>query len=133
MAFADKGCQGARGSVRTPFKQRRFRPKLSCRQQAVNRAHEKMRARGERAIATLQTWKTLAKVRCFPRRATAIVHAILVLQATDHATDRTAIPAEKTQGQAGSSVVSAWSGRKISSMVRPKTSAMVNARGRLGS
>jgi hypothetical protein len=31
MTFADKGYQGARGSVRTPFKRRRFRPTLSRR------------------------------------------------------------------------------------------------------
>ncbi len=79
MTFADKGYQGARGSVRTPFKRRRFRPQLSRRQKAVNRAHAKIRARGERAIATLKTWKILAKLRCCPRQATAIVQAILVL------------------------------------------------------
>ncbi len=74
MTFADKGGYlGARGSVRSPFKRRRFRPQLSRRQKAVNRA------RGERAIATLKTWNTLAKLRCCPRRATAIVQAILVL------------------------------------------------------
>lgn len=55
MTFADKGYQGARGSVRTPFNRRRFRPKLSRRQKTVNRAHAKIRARGERAIATLKT------------------------------------------------------------------------------
>ncbi|RNH90160.1 IS5/IS1182 family transposase, partial [Micromonospora aurantiaca] len=38
-----------------------------------------IRARGERAIATLKTWNILAKLRCCPRRATAIVQAILVL------------------------------------------------------
>jgi DDE superfamily endonuclease/Helix-turn-helix of DDE superfamily endonuclease len=79
MTFADKGYQGARGSVRTPFKRRHFRPKLSRRQKTVNRAHAKIRARGERAIATLKTWKILAKLRCCPRRSTAIVQAILVL------------------------------------------------------
>ncbi|MFG3601617.1 transposase family protein [Micromonospora chersina] len=79
MTFADKGYQGARGSVRTPFKRRRFRPKLSRRQKAVNRTHAKIRARGERAIATLKTWKILTKLRCCPRRATPIVQAILVL------------------------------------------------------
>jgi hypothetical protein len=79
MTFADKGYQGARGSVRTPFKRRRFRPKLSRRQKSVNRVHAKIRARGERAIATLKTWKSLAKLRCCPRRATTIVQAILVL------------------------------------------------------
>jgi hypothetical protein len=62
-----------------PFKRRRFRPKLSRRQKAVNRAHAKIRARGERAIATPKTWKILVKSRCCPRRATAIVQAILVL------------------------------------------------------
>jgi hypothetical protein len=63
MTVADEGCQGARGSVRTPFKRRRFRPKLSRRQKAVNRAHAKIRARGERAIATLKTgrfWSSCA-------------------------------------------------------------------------
>ncbi|MER5333771.1 transposase family protein [Micromonospora sp. NPDC002717] len=79
MTFADKGYQGARGSVRTPFKRHRYRPKLSRRQKAVNRAHAKIRARGERAIATLKTWKILTKLRCCPRRATTIVQAILVL------------------------------------------------------
>ena len=59
MTFADKGYQGARGSVRTPFKRRRFRPKLSRRQTTVNRAHAKICARGERAIATLKTWKLI--------------------------------------------------------------------------
>ncbi|MEH0975341.1 transposase family protein [Micromonospora sp. CPCC 205546] len=83
MTFADKGYQGARGSVRTPFKRRRFRPRLSRRQKAVNRAHAKIRARGERAIATLKTWKILVKLRCCPRRATAIVQAILVLHRTE--------------------------------------------------
>ncbi|MDH6472813.1 hypothetical protein M2303_006396, partial [Micromonospora sp. H404/HB375] len=29
--------------------------------------------------ATLKTWKILTKLRCCPRRATAIVQAILVL------------------------------------------------------
>ena len=79
MTFADKGYQGARGSVNTPFKRHRFRPKLSRRQKAVNRAHAKIRARGEHAIATLKTWKILTKLRCCPRRATTIVQAILVL------------------------------------------------------
>ncbi|MFD6262689.1 transposase family protein [Micromonospora chalcea] len=79
MTFADKGYQGARGSVRTPFKRRRFRPKLSRRQRTVNRNHARIRARGERAIATLKTWKILTKLRCCSRRATPIVQAILVL------------------------------------------------------
>ncbi len=36
-------------------------------------------ADGERAVATLKTWKILVKLRCCPRRAPAIVQAILVL------------------------------------------------------
>jgi hypothetical protein len=79
MTFADKAYQGARGSVRTPIKRHRYRPKLSRRQKAVNRAHARIRARGERANATLKTWKVLTKLRCCPRRATAIVQAVLVL------------------------------------------------------
>jgi hypothetical protein len=72
--------------VRTPFRRHRYRPKLSQRQKAVNKAHARIRARGERAIATLKTWKLLAKLRCCPRRATAIVQAILVLHRVE--TDR---------------------------------------------
>ncbi|MFI9548001.1 transposase family protein [Streptomyces sp. NPDC052016] len=79
MTFADKGYQAAGGSVRTPFKRHRYRPKLSRRQKAINRAHARIRARGERAITTLKTWKILAKLRCCPRRTTAIVQAVLVL------------------------------------------------------
>jgi hypothetical protein len=49
MTFADKAYQGAGGSVRTPFKRHRYRPKLSRRQKAVNKAHARIRCRGERA------------------------------------------------------------------------------------
>ena len=79
ITFADKGYQGAGGTVRTPFKRHRHRPRLSRRQKAVNKAHAKIRACGERAIAARKTWKVLAKLRCCPRRATMIVQAILVL------------------------------------------------------
>ncbi|WP_435126652.1 transposase family protein [Micromonospora tulbaghiae] len=79
MTFADKAYQGARGTVRTPFKRHRYRPKLSRGQKTVNLAHARTRARGERANASLKTWKVLVKLRCCPRRATAIVQAILVL------------------------------------------------------
>jgi hypothetical protein len=88
MTFADKAYQGARGSVRTPFKRHRYRPKLSRRQKAVNRAHARIRARGERANATLKAWKILTKLRCCPRRATAIVQAILVLHHVENPTYR---------------------------------------------
>jgi hypothetical protein len=78
--FADRGYQGAGGSVRTPFKRHQRRLRLSRRQRAVNRSHARIRALGERAVATLKNWKVLAKLHCCPRRATAIVAAVLVLQ-----------------------------------------------------
>ena len=81
MTFADKGYQGAGGTIWTPFKRRRTR--LSRRQKSVNRHHAKIRALGERAVAILKTWKVLAKLRCSPHRATAIVRAIVVLQHTE--------------------------------------------------
>ncbi|MFD7652865.1 transposase family protein [Actinosynnema sp. NPDC059797] len=77
--FADKAYQGAGGTVRTPFKRHATRPRLSRGQKAVNRAHARIRALGERAVSLLKGWKILTKLRCCPRRATAIVAAILVL------------------------------------------------------
>lgn len=77
--FADKGYQGAGGTVRTPFKRHRSRPLLSRSQKATNQAHARIRGVGERAVATLKGWKILTKLRCCPRQATTIVAAILVL------------------------------------------------------
>jgi hypothetical protein len=77
--FADKAYQGAGGSIRTPFKRHATRPRLSRGHKAVNRAHARIRALGERAVASLKGWKVLTKLRCCPRRATAVVAAILVL------------------------------------------------------
>ncbi|MBM0230481.1 transposase [Micromonospora sp. STR1_7] len=83
LTSADKGHQGARGTVWTPFKHRRTR--LARRHKSVNRHHAKIRALGERAVSALKSWKTLTKLRCCPRRATPIVQAILVLQAAEDA------------------------------------------------
>jgi hypothetical protein len=80
MTFADRGYQGACGGVRTPFKRHRRRRRLSRREKAVNRSHARIRALGERAIATIKCWKLLAKLHCCPKRATALLAAILVLQ-----------------------------------------------------
>jgi hypothetical protein len=87
MAFADKAYQGARGSSRTPFERHRYRPKLSARQKAVNRAHARIRPRRTRQRHP-QIWKVLVKLRCCPRRATAIVQAILVLHHIENPTYR---------------------------------------------
>lgn len=64
MTFADKAYQGAGGTLRTPFKRRPHRPRRSRRQKTVNRHHAKIRAVGERAVATLNGWKVLTKLRC---------------------------------------------------------------------
>jgi hypothetical protein len=86
VTFADKAYQGAGGSVRAPFQRHRYRPKLSRRQKAVNKAHARIRCRGERAVATLKTWRILTKPRCSPSRTTARVQAILVLQHVENPT-----------------------------------------------
>lgn len=78
--FADKGYQGAGGTIITPFKRRPHRPPLSDHQRSVNRAHARIRACGERAVATVKEWNLLTRLRCCPHRATPIVQAILVLQ-----------------------------------------------------
>jgi dienelactone hydrolase len=83
MTFADKGYQGAGGTVRTPHKRHHPRPPLSRNQKAVNRSHARIRALGERANATLKTWKILARLRCCLQRASAILAAIFVLQLTE--------------------------------------------------
>jgi hypothetical protein len=80
QVFADRGYQGAGGTIRTPFKRHRHRPRLSHNQKSVNRSHARIRAIGERAAATLKAWKVLVRLRCCPRRATAIVQVILILQ-----------------------------------------------------
>lgn len=80
MTFADKAYQGAGATVRTPFKRHHRRPPLSRNQKAVNRAHARIRGIGERAVATLKTWKLLTKPHCCPQRATALLAAVSVLQ-----------------------------------------------------
>lgn len=83
MTFADKGYQGAGGSIRTPFKRRRHRPPLSIRQREVNASHARIRGIGERAVAALKTWRILTKLRCCPQRGTPIVQAILALETVE--------------------------------------------------
>ncbi|NEB75820.1 transposase, partial [Streptomyces sp. SID14478] len=75
--WADKGYQGAQGTIRVPFRGRWST--LSAGQQAVNRSQAKIRALVERAMATLKTWRLLRKLRCSTTRITATVHAVVVL------------------------------------------------------
>ncbi|GED90134.1 hypothetical protein TNCT6_72190 [Streptomyces sp. 6-11-2] len=75
--WADKGYQGAGGTVRVPYRGRR--DKLSTGQQAVNVSHTKIRAVGEQAVASLKSWRLLCKLRCSTTRITSLVQAILTL------------------------------------------------------
>jgi len=75
--WADKGYQGAGGTVRLPYRGRWG--SLSAGQQAVNRSHAKIRALVEQAIATLKSWRLLRKLRCSTTRITSLVQAVLTL------------------------------------------------------
>jgi len=75
--WADKGYQGAGGTVRVPYRGRW--ETLSAGQQAVNRSHARIRALVEQAIATLKSWRLLRKLRCSTTRITSLVQAVLSL------------------------------------------------------
>jgi hypothetical protein len=75
--WADKGYQGASGTVRVPYRGRWV--SLSSGQQAVNRSHAKIRALVEQAVATLKAWRILRKLRCSTTRITGLVQAVLCL------------------------------------------------------
>ncbi len=75
--LADKGYQGAGGTIRLPYRGRW--DSLSAGQQAVNRSHAKVRALVEQAIATLKSWRLLRKLRCSTTRITSLVQAVLTL------------------------------------------------------
>ena len=80
-AYADLAYQVADPAIIVPFRRRPRR--LSRNQRTVNRNRARNRAPGERAVATLKTWRILTKLRCCPQRATAIIAAIRVLQTTE--------------------------------------------------
>ena len=68
--YADLAYQGAGPLVAVPFRRRPRR--LSANERAGNRSHDRNRGPGERAVATLKTWKTLAKLRCRKQRCTPL-------------------------------------------------------------
>ncbi|GAA3802185.1 transposase family protein [Streptomyces phyllanthi] len=74
---ADKGYQGARGTIRVPHRGRR--DTLSAGPRAVNVSHARIRAVGEQAIATLKQWRLLRKLRCSTTRITNVVKAVLAI------------------------------------------------------
>jgi hypothetical protein len=75
VTLADKGYQGSTWA-KVPYKGKN-KPEP---QKEANRAHAKLRARGERANAQLKTWNILDKLRCCPWRAGKLAKAIHVLQ-----------------------------------------------------
>lgn len=75
--WADKGYQGAGGTVHVPYRARW--ENISAGQQAVNVSHARIRAVGEQAMATLRSWRLLRKLRCSTTRITDLVKAVLAL------------------------------------------------------
>lgn len=76
--FADKGYLGAGGAVGTPHRGRG----LVGYRTRFNRHHATIRGVGERAVATLKSWRVLTKVRCSPHRISRLLNAILTLHHT---------------------------------------------------
>ncbi|MEU9832582.1 transposase family protein [Streptosporangium sp. NPDC048047] len=76
VTLADKGYQGAEGSLVTPYKGRN---KPVSRKRA-NRSHARLRGPGERANAQLKSWRLLRRLRCSPSKAGHLCKAIAVLQ-----------------------------------------------------
>jgi hypothetical protein len=75
VTLADKGYQISTWA-KVPYKGK-SKPDL---QKEANRAHGKLRARGERANAQLKQWKILTKLRCCPWRAGQLAKAIHTMQ-----------------------------------------------------
>ena len=78
ITLGDKGYVGEE-DIRTPYRGRN-KPAL---QKDANRAHDRLRAPGERANAQLKSWRILRKLRCCPWRAGQLAKAIHVLQARE--------------------------------------------------
>lgn len=55
----------------------RWEPHSTGQQAAVNQSHAKIRALVEQAMATLQSWRLLRKLRCSTNRITSLVQAVL--------------------------------------------------------
>lgn len=81
--WADKGYQGAKGTVRVPYRGRWST--LPAGKRTVNSSHARIRAVGEQANATLKNWRLLRKLRCSTTRITDIVKAVLALQLATYA------------------------------------------------
>jgi hypothetical protein len=73
--YADKGYQGAGGTVYTPVKGRDLIPAL----RRLNHRHARRRSPGERGFAALKTWKIFTKIRCSPSSIGQPAQAVLTL------------------------------------------------------
>jgi hypothetical protein len=76
--LADRGYQGARGTIRVPIRGRH----LPTGPTAVNTSHAQLRAPGEHGPATPKTWRLLHRLHCCPQRGTNLIAAILTLETT---------------------------------------------------
>ncbi|RLU79743.1 IS5/IS1182 family transposase [Streptomyces griseocarneus] len=76
LILADRACQGAGATVRTPYYGHRELPEPYKR---FNRVHARLRAPGERAFAQLKQWRILRRARCSTNRIGTIVAAVHAL------------------------------------------------------
>lgn len=92
--LADKGYTGIGAGIATPIRAGRRNPTtglfeaktLSGNERAVNAAHAKCRAPGERGNAQLKCWRVLRRYRGCPHRLTTIVTAVWILITADQST-----------------------------------------------
>lgn len=76
--LADKGYQGAGGTVITPIK-RRPGGELHDKHKKSNRVHAALRAPVERAISRIKGWRIFRHARISPNKLTSVAAAILTL------------------------------------------------------
>ncbi|MEU5307127.1 transposase family protein [Streptomyces noursei] len=76
--LADKGYQGAGGTVITPIKHRPD-TELSDKHKKSNRVHAALRAPVERTISRIKQWRIFHHARISPNKLTSAAAAILTL------------------------------------------------------
>lgn len=76
--LADKGYQGAGGTLITPVK-RRPGTELADKHKKSNRVHASLRAPVERTISRIKQWRIFRHARTSPNRLTSVAAAILTL------------------------------------------------------
>ncbi|MFD5514235.1 transposase family protein, partial [Streptomyces sp. NPDC127051] len=77
LVLADRACQGAGATVRTPYCHHRDQPP---HYQQYNPDHARLRAPGERAFAQLKSRRILRRARCSTNRighTIAAIHTLL--------------------------------------------------------